>query len=291
MTAFDSNFIFLDKPDGSVENLTAMKAAGFGGVFCNIHDYDPGLWMLIRNRAADQGMFCGPWARIDPLGQSFKVENIQNLIDVAHNWGQPYVLNAEREIDNTGSNATTVIKNMLGTDDAAIIMEPWLFAGVDWTPVANIPMILEIFPAEADAAKRPADCKGHAHAVGVKCVYFCFGTYGGMQPSDFNLQRPYSIYTGNACGGVFSPWSPTSTGFVACVQEEEPMPDIGSQHGTTALANALRDIMPDKTLLKKDASGKWPPLSSIAATPVSQWKAIDKWERAQSILVEDHDAN
>src|SRR5215831_6706468 len=63
---------------------------------------------------------------------------------------------------------------------------------------------------------------------------------------------------------------------------------IGSQDGITAMHNVFRDQWPDKTLLKKGADGKWPDLSTLTQ-PVDQWKAIDKHQRAEQILVHDHD--
>ena len=63
---------------------------------------------------------------------------------------------------------------------------------------------------------------------------------------------------------------------------------IGSQHGVTASVNRMRTLDPGGTLLVADASGKWPPLSSLTA-PVKDWRAYDKLERSLTILVEDHD--
>jgi hypothetical protein len=64
---------------------------------------------------------------------------------------------------------------------------------------------------------------------------------------------------------------------------------IGSQDGITAFHNVCRDEWPDKTLLKKGPDGKWPDISTITV-PVEQWKAIDKHQRTEQILVDDHDA-
>jgi hypothetical protein len=64
---------------------------------------------------------------------------------------------------------------------------------------------------------------------------------------------------------------------------------IGSQHGVVAEYNALRDLDPSRTLLKKGADGKWPDISTLTQ-PLDQWKAWDKAQRAKQILVSDHDA-
>jgi len=69
---------------------------------------------------------------------------------------------------------------------------------------------------------------------------------------------------------------------------------IGYQHGIVAGMNGLRDLDPSKTLLKKDAKGKWPSIDTLSdpetGVPLDQWKAWDKMERAFTILVADHDA-
>jgi hypothetical protein len=72
------------------------------------------------------------------------------------------------------------------------------------------------------------------------------------------------------------------------------MTEIGYQHGIVAGMNGLRDLDPSKTLLKKDAKGKWPSIDTLSdpetGVPLDQWKAWDKMERAFTILVHDHDA-
>lgn len=228
MTAFNKNFLFLDNPrSGAEAYLAEMKSAGFEGMFCNVHSYAPEEWSLIRQRAERQGMFCGPWARIDPEGKDFDVIVLDTLVRIADDWdAAPFIINAEKELDNTGATYTQIIADEVGTRDAAISMEAWLFSAVDWTPVAHLPILLQIFPIESDPAKDPAACKQHAQACGIDCAYFTFGTYGGMNPADFTLKAPYSLFTADACGGVFAPWSPTSTGFIACKSQEELLQSI-----------------------------------------------------------------
>lgn len=68
------------------------------------------------------------------------------------------------------------------------------------------------------------------------------------------------------------------------------MSAVGSQDGIVAFHNAQRDLMPDKTLLKK-TGGKWPDISTLNNTPLDQWKAIDKHQRMEQILKNDHDAS
>lgn len=75
---------------------------------------------------------------------------------------------------------------------------------------------------------------------------------------------------------------------------EDDMQKIGignpPQDGITASYNRMRDLDPGGTLLVKGADGKWPSIDTLAEIPISKWKAYDKAERSQKILVEDHDA-
>ena len=76
--------------------------------------------------------------------------------------------------------------------------------------------------------------------------------------------------------------------------EDDDMQKIGignpPQDGITAMYNRMRDMDPGGTLLVKGADGKWPSIDTLAETPLGKWKAYDKAERSQRILVEDHDA-
>lgn len=225
MTVFNTNFLFLRAPDGGVEDLQAMRQAGFSGVFCNIGDHAPERWGTVRQRAQQQGMFCGPWARTGQGPGTFNPDRVDLLVATADTWASPLIINSEAELQGTGAAATTLIAAKVGRRDAAISMEPWLFADVDWHPVAHLPMLLQINPAENEVSKHPADCKWHAHERGCRCVYFTFGTAPPQAPSWYTLQAPYSLYTGDNAT-PFSAWSPTSAGFQACVQSPPPSPEL-----------------------------------------------------------------
>lgn len=292
MSAFDSCFIFLDNPRGGVENLNDMKAAGFAGIFCNVIDYPYEAWEeIIRPRAHANGMVCGPWGRTGhppPQGVGFEEARLDRIILVADRWQAPLIINSEKEIDGSGDAVTDLIAKKVGKREAAISSEAWLYPSVDWRSVAHLPMLLQIFPTESEAANRPADCKWHAHDEGLECVYLTFGTYGGMKPADFDLKAPFSLYTGDAMAAVYPPWSPTSSGFQAC-QEVTPVPDIGSQDGIRAAVNRLRADDPGGTLAPEGVP-KGADLAEYLGKPVDQWKAYDKLERTLQILKDDHDA-
>lgn len=230
MTVFNTNFSFMDSPGGETEDVFAMKQAGFSGMFCNVHAYEPEQWDILRAKCISHGMFCGPWARMGHGKGTFSLSTLNFLIAVADEWKAPLIVNAENELTDSGSTLTTIIAEAVGSRDAAISMEPWLFnpPSVDWTPIGHLPMLLQIFPAEQVTTKtelQRQQCKEHAWDCGIKCVYFTFGTYSGMKPEDFTRQEPYSLFTGNQVGArqEWDKWKPTSSGFKAC-KEVIPVP-------------------------------------------------------------------
>ena len=271
-----------------------MKEAGFGGVFCNIKDYPAERWSEVRKRASAQGMFCGPWSRTSSGmgGAEFDPNLLEALITCADAWESPLIVNSEKEIDGSGDDLTSYIAEEVGDREAALSVEPIPFASVDWTPVAHLPILPQLFHAEQGAKYDPYEVKALWHSRGVQCVFFTFGTYGGMQPQDFPLQAPYSLYTGDDCGNNFQPWKPTSTGYEGCIEtppDGGDMQKIGSQHGVTSAMNRLRTLDPAGTLLVADPyTGKWPSIETLTQ-PLDQWKAYDKLERSLTILVSDHD--
>ena len=224
-SVWDSCFLLIDNPRGGVEDLASMKAAGFEGVFCNVRDYPAAEWTVIRSRAQAQGMFCGPWGRTSlPNTSTWDPSVLDLLVSVGDAWQAPLLVNSEKELDGTLALLTSQIAAKVGTRDAAVSMEAFLFHDTDWTPIGHLPMLLQIFPVESAAAKDPAGCKRWAHSRGCRCVYFTFGTYGGMKPGDFDLKAPYSLFTADAAGSAYSLWSPTSSGFQACEEETVSTP-------------------------------------------------------------------
>ena len=273
------NHLFLRNPRGGVEDIAAMKYAGFEAIFCNIGDHQPSEWAEIRLRARTLGVECGPWLRTAEGNNQFSAERLRYLISTADSWEAPLIVNSESELKGSDWHLTTLIASELGNRDAAISMECWPFANVDWTPLAKYPILPQIFPQEAEAARNPAACRSKWYEYGVKCVVFTFGAYGGQRPSDYSRLSPYGVYSADDCGGNYVPWSRQGN-HNPCVNEpsppEEEMQKIGDQHGITAMANVFRAQWPDKT-------GK--PNSD----DVSTWKAIDKWERTMLMLAADHD--
>jgi hypothetical protein len=235
----ERNHLFLVNPDGGVEDVAAMKAGGFGAIFCNVLDFDPGEWQLVRDRAAQQGVVCGPWARMIDSGFNFDPSKLDMLLGVADDWGQPAIINVEKELDWSASSLTQYIAEAVVGRDVAFSVECWPFASVDWRPLAEYPFLPQIFPQEVDAAKDPHACRDAWWAAGVRCVVFTFGTYWDIDPETFERLSPYGLYNADNCGNDFQRWAAKGT-TVACQSQPEPpkeppMPPVTSTQAREAV--------------------------------------------------------
>jgi hypothetical protein len=267
-----------------------MKAAGFSAIFCNVGDFPPPDWEIIRENAAKAAVICGPWLRVAEGGEGeFDAERLSLLLDIADAWEAPYIVNAESELKDSGSELTSYIAQLCGQDDWALSMEPWPFATVDWTPIKK-PVLPQIFgPSWGEDC---ADAVAEWHRCGVRCVVPTFGTYSGWQPILYDLLAPFGLYTADDCGNNFAPWSatgtwdpceplPTNGGDMAdnAIPPISPNEIIGTEHGITALVDWLQKQpgMPIRT-------------SSYNPQKPGTWPWPERLERALKILVADHDA-
>lgn len=191
-----------------------MRDAGFGALFCNIGDYPPSDWDDVRERAFLAGIVCGPWIRTALGGASpdFDAGRLEFLIDIADSWNwAPFIVNSEKEIDNTGDDITPWIAEEIGARDAAISSEIRPYQGTDWTPLAGYPALPQNFPGETGMLDTDDMIRENWFRAGFHCVVITHGTHAGMQPDDFSLQTPYGLYTADDTGGNFAAWSPRGT--------------------------------------------------------------------------------
>jgi hypothetical protein len=280
-----TNHLFLRNPAGGVEDVANMEAAGFGAIFCNIGDYHPDEWALIRERAENANVVCGPWLRTQTVTDNFSTEKLDYLITTADDWDSPFIVNSEVELKGSGDQLTKMIADKVGDRDAAVSMEAWPFFDVDWRPLANLPVLPQIFPVESESAKRPDDCKIQWHKFGIRCVVFTFGSYRTQKPSDYKLLTPYGVYAADDCNNDFQSWrsnglgSPCKPLNVTIPPGEIDMADIGTSHGITAFIKWLKkqpgvpiDHGPDYNP-NNPATWPWP----------------ERFERTLNMLREDHD--
>jgi hypothetical protein len=185
----ERNHLFLRDPRGGVEDIAAMRDAGFGAVFCNIGDHDPADWQTIRARAGAAGVVCGPWLRTADSNNTFDRVRFRRLLEVADLWESPLIVNTESEIQGTGDTITSYINDQLGDRDAAISMEPWPFDNVSWVPLAERPMMPQLARAVVDFNEE--GLRDIWHGYGIKCVVMTFGSFGGSRPSDYDRLAPF----------------------------------------------------------------------------------------------------
>lgn len=235
MSVFESCFLFLDNPNGGVEDIAYLKdkCPWIKGVFCNVRNYDSSKWeQIVRPRCLQHGLFCGPWGRTakGPNDSEWDETVVDLIADVADDWDDaPSIVNSEKEID--GNNAAlTYIDTRMGSRDYAISMQPIPFANNNWTIVGHVPILAQIMPIDQGGVTHDSlGVKELWHKYGVKCVYMTYGTYGGMKPSDFKLRASYSLFTGDVIMASYSveKWAPTSTDWVACKQEGDEQVAVG----------------------------------------------------------------
>ena len=223
MSVFDQPFLFMDNPAGGTDQLNLAKAQGFMGAFGNVIDFPASAWDVHRAHAKQAGMWFGPWGRTGhppPQGIGFEWDKANEIKQVALSWGAPFVLNTEKEVDNSGDTITRKINALVGDLDCALSTEAWPFSGTDWAPVGHLPVLPQIFPQDwwpatpqmwgAETMKRAEQSKAEWHRRGVRCVYYTFGSYGLQLPRHYNLQAPYSLFTADAIGIQNYPlWKPT----------------------------------------------------------------------------------
>lgn len=235
----ETNHLFLVNPEGGVESVDKMAAAGFRAIFCNVLDFEPWQWETVRQRARNEGIACGPWLRTIDANFAWDVTKLERLIAIADDWDEPFIVNSEKELDWSGAELTTVIADMVGDRDAAISVEAWPFASVDWTPVSHMPVLPQIFPQEVEVAKDPEACRAAWFAAGMRCCVFTFGSYWDQSPDQFDRLTPYGVYTADNCGDDFAAWSELGThepcsGSASTPEPEPPEPPTEEVPDVTA---------------------------------------------------------
>lgn len=280
MSLFETCFLMLDNPRGGVEDISyiAAKAPWLKGVFCNVRDYAPADWQTVRQRCNAFNLFCGPWGRTTtPPGsdsKEFDPNILELIIKTADAWGsEPLIVNSESELKGSGADLTHYIAAEVGIRQAAISMEPWPFANVDWVPVGHLPVLPQIF---GTWNTKTVEAKAEWHRVGVKCVYHTFGAFDGATSASYPLKAPYSIFPGDGIMATYSleAWAPTSTAYKGCVEVAPPPPGPTTAETRRLIADAAADW--------EDGQSAPTPLTRITVarrvveTTNTQWAAVSR---------------
>lgn len=207
MSIFTEPGLYLRNPRGGVEDLDAMKAAGFKSVAINVRDYELEEWSIVINRASEQQVTCLPW------GYCASDAEVAALCARARRFpSRAVIVNAEAEfIDLSGRVTPEAIAKETAGLDACLSTLPWT-GGRDLSKIPDVHVHLQLFPQENETSKKPRDCRAHAFAAGARHVTFMLGMHG-LEPDAFPpRQDPYWVYTRDDIGAALKKWSPQTIG-------------------------------------------------------------------------------
>lgn len=206
----------LTVPDGSAESFTADVE----WVGANL-EHPVSRWTDVRLRAERLGVRVIPWVRLCRLKEGENFDTIKQrlllLADTAEAWDEVLILpNYE---DEASTYPPWMVADYLDhtlnwRGEAAWSTLGWLQNDLDWTPLAQDPVLLQIFQKDMgwpvdEIAKKQADSVYHAREKGFTYVGVTFQTYAGAQPGWYNLEGTHSVYPGNLIQhGEWDDWFP-----------------------------------------------------------------------------------
>lgn len=123
-------------------------------------------------------------------------------------------MDAEQELDKGNLTPEVIVKNIEGFE-AAISTEAWLYFDVNWWPLTEWPVLLQIYPEEnrwtqSEIAQKQAACVRRARSVGFTYVGVTYPTYHEQgNPEWYDLSGTYSLYTADDANGKYQSWAPT----------------------------------------------------------------------------------
>lgn len=206
MGLFASKGAFLRNPRGGVENFVE-QARCVTWTACNTGDHTSEEWSYYVSKAKLANIKVIPWARCR------NETDVHRLISIAHLWHSlGLIVNLETEAKDVLTPAQVAAILYGYTGQVGISTEAWLYnpPTVNWKPLNNYTVMLQIFPQEAEPGKYPAHCIAHAKELGFEKVTVTYGSHMDGQASWFDLKKPnYSVYTGDDIGvGNWDKWFP-----------------------------------------------------------------------------------
>lgn len=186
-----------------------MKAAGMKWLALNVGDGQHWAdWQVVIDRARANDVQVYPWMRCRTLQDCW---DLLDHADMVSTWG---ILNLEDELKDGVSPAA--VAGLLDDFDVEVGISSvaWLYNDVDFSPLAELPMLLQVFaqdnrwePAELERKQR--DCVTHARDKGFTYVGVTFQTYGEAEPDWYVYHDgTRSYFTGDDIGaGQWEAWA------------------------------------------------------------------------------------
>jgi hypothetical protein len=183
-----------------------MAAAGMKWLALNVGDgqhWDD--WRVVRERAKAANVEVLPWARCRTLS------DCHDLLETADAFASKVILNIEDEFKDVLSPARvaamlpdyTLQSNAL---DVAISTVGWVYNDVDYNPLGDYPVLLQIFPTDmrrdpAELETIQAQCVAHARDKGFTYVGVTIQAYGDAKPEWYGyIDGTFSIFSGDDVG-------------------------------------------------------------------------------------------
>lgn len=209
---FSGRGMVLLEPTGGVEDIAALRNAGFTYALLNVAYTRGGDWSTVRSRCAANGVEIVPWRRVRGPEDSAQIEN------VATAWGARatcHNLEAEAVTTYPPSNLASYVRSNYPPRVRAVMTEPWAQNGAGWAALADWVGMPEAY-LNADARFEPAPLVGHLQEEGMPhCVplfgwgawsdapiYVSPATYLGLWPPP----RPYAVYFGDSREPQYAEW-------------------------------------------------------------------------------------
>lgn len=205
MSIFDRPGLYIRTPGGNVEDVQAMRDAGFAWVAINVGDHEDEAWEIQRQRCVNAGMPILPWAYVR---SAVDMADLCNLARSRYN--SRVIINAERELWEGKITVDEIAAVSVGMD-AALSTLPIPHTFIQWTKVKHLRIHCQIFPQENMESQNPRFCRALWYGYGVNQVDFMYGNHD-LTPSAFPpLAGAFSIYTADDSkdfGQTYSTWGP-----------------------------------------------------------------------------------
>ncbi len=207
---FNGRGMTLLEPRGGVEDMDAVKNAGFTYVLLNLAFIRGGDWDLVRGRCAARGIEVVPWRTVHTLADVAQIEN------TAADWGSRACVHELEDINTVTPQALAAyVKAHYPDRVRGVMTQPWAQNGAGWHYLADWVGMPEAY-MNASSAFLPADLVGHLQQEGIpRCVpVLGWGVWSDapiyVPPAKYlevwPPPKPYIVYFGDSREPQYQEW-------------------------------------------------------------------------------------